>query len=108
MTLQGHPYIRDVVTDVVQGLDPNTDATSLAISPSAPAISGVGTQQLTITATMRDGSTRDVTSTSSYVSATPGKATVSATGLVTGVASGTSVITVTYQGVKATATVTVS
>jgi len=44
----------------------------------------------------------------SYVSATTGKATVSSTGLVTGVASGSSVITVSADGKSATCTVTVT
>ena len=52
----------------------------------------------------------NVTAGCTFVSATPAKATVSAGGLITGVATGTSVITVTHTTsgavVKATATVT--
>lgn len=43
-----------------------------------------------------DSNGQDVTAASTFASATPGKATVSASGLVTGVAAGTSVITATY------------
>lgn len=43
-----------------------------------------------------DSNGQDVTAASTFVSATPAKATVSAGGLVTGVAAGTSVITATY------------
>lgn len=43
-----------------------------------------------------DSNGQDVTASSTFVSATPAKATVSAGGLVTGVAAGTSVITATY------------
>lgn len=49
-----------------------------------------------------------VESAISYVSATTAKATVSSTGLVTGVASGSSVITITAGGKSATCTVTVT
>ena len=73
-----YPYIRDTVQDTVVGYNPNTDAISIAIAPSAPAITGTGTQQLTVTATLRDGSTRDVTAFAIYTSATPAKVTVNA------------------------------
>lgn len=43
-----------------------------------------------------DSNGQDVTAASTFASATPAKATVSAGGLVTGVAAGTSVITATY------------
>lgn len=43
-----------------------------------------------------DSNGQDVTAASTFASATPAKATVSASGLVTGVAAGTSVITATY------------
>lgn len=62
---------------------------------------------------VRDSNGVDVTSLCTYASATEAKATVSSSGLVTGVAAGTSVLTATYsppQGgadVTATATVTV-
>ena len=49
-----------------------------------------------------------VESAISYSSATTSKATVSSTGLVTGVGSGSSVITVTAGGKSATCTVTVT
>ena len=49
-----------------------------------------------------------VESAISYASATTAKATVSSTGLVTGVASGSSVITITAGGKSATCTVTVT
>ncbi len=51
-----------------------------------------GTRQLKV----RDSNGTDVTARCTFSSATPGKATVSARGLVTGVAAGTSVITASY------------
>lgn len=103
-----YPYIRDVVSDVVHGFDPLADVSSIALTPNPIAITGTATQQLVATATLRDGTTRVVTTQCTYVSATPSKATVSAAGLVTGVAASTSVISATYQGITATDTCTVS
>jgi uncharacterized protein YjdB len=57
-----------------------------------------------------DSNGQNVTAGCTFVSATPAKATVSATGLVTGVAAGTSVVTATYpdpnRGADRTDTVT--
>jgi len=59
-----------------------------------------------------DSNGQNVTAGCTFVSATPAKATVSATGLVTGVAAGTSVVTATYPnptgGADRTDTVTVT
>ena len=73
------------------------------------AATGAGhTKQLKIV----DSNGQNVTAGSTFVSATPAKATVSATGLVTGVAAGTSVLTATYPnptgGADKTDTVTVT
>lgn len=69
------------------------------------AAEGVGhTLQLAVTGSNGINYTPDC----SYSSATPGKATVSRSGLVTGVASGTSVITVTYNEVSPALTYTVT
>ena len=87
----------------------------LAISaPASMAVTGTNTgaatdtQQWTATITRGDSSTSDVTSQATWSSATPSVATVSSTGLVTCVATGTSVITATYGGVSNTRTMTVS
>jgi hypothetical protein len=59
-----------------------------------------------------DSNGQNVTAGSTFVSATPARATVSATGLVTGVSAGTSVVTATYPnptgGADRTDTVTVT
>lgn len=74
--------------------------TSVAVTPTAPSVAHPGTQQFVATATFRDGHTEVVTTASSWNSATPAKATIgAATGLATTVASGTTVITATYDGV---------
>jgi len=55
------------------------------------------TQQLKITATFDDGSTKDVTAACTYSSSVPAAAAVSATGLVTAVAAGAANIGVSYK-----------
>lgn len=83
----------------------------------AVAISGVGTKQLTpiaVTGTDLSNLVASIlTANVTYVSSVPGKATVSAGGLITGVSAGTTVITATYtfttgKTVTSTTTVTVS
>ncbi|QDH83932.1 hypothetical protein Axy10_019 [Achromobacter phage vB_AxyP_19-32_Axy10] len=85
------------VTQPVQGV---------TLAPVNPTVAAGSTVQLTATVTPANASNKAVT----YTSATPAVATVNATGLVTGVAAGTSVITVkTTNGAKtATTTVTVT
>lgn len=82
-------------------------ATSLALT-GTQAITGTGTSQLTATLTRADSTTADVSPKATWVSATPAHATVNSTGLVTGVASGTSVITATFASISNTRTVTVT
>lgn len=74
---------------------------SIALTPNPVPITGTGTQQLAATATMGDSSTYNATSdtNTTWASSSPGVATVSSTGLVTGVAAGTTTITATYGGV---------
>ncbi|MFE2998665.1 hypothetical protein ACFXG4_27140 [Nocardia sp. NPDC059246] len=69
-------------------------ATSITVAPSTATLthSPVQTQQLTVT----DSNGLDVTAWSTFVSGTPADATVSATGLVTAVATGSSIITASY------------
>ena len=89
------------------------DATvsSLAITPAAPAINKTGTRQLTATVTYADGSTQDVTASAVWqatdLSGT-GVASVSATGLATGLNGGTATLTARYGGKSASVTFTVS
>lgn len=67
--------------------------------PAAKTLSlaGVNTVQLLILSlALGAAEYTDVTATATYVSSVPGKATVSVGGLVTGVAAGTTTITVTY------------
>src|SRR3989442_1612835 len=78
----------------------------VAITPPAPTVVVAGTVQLTATTKDANGSVltgRVVT----WASGTPAVATVSATGLVTGVAQGQATITATSEGQQGTAAVTV-
>lgn len=77
---------------------------SVSMTPANPTVAVGATQQMTATVLPANASNKAVT----YTSATPAVATVSATGLVTGVAAGTSVITVKTTDGNKTATQTVT
>ena len=80
---------------------------SVSVSPTAATILVGGTQQLTATPLDANGnplSGRTVT----WVSSNTAVATVSASGLVTGVAPGSATITATSEGKSGTATITVN
>ncbi len=82
---------------------------SIAVTPATLSIPINGTQPFMATATYSDGSTRDVTASSSWTSDTTGVATVLlTTGVATGVAGGTSVITANFGGKADSATLTVT
>ncbi|MGH9408877.1 MAG: Ig-like domain-containing protein [Vicinamibacterales bacterium] len=72
---------------------------AIAVNGAAPAKGG--TSQLRVVAAMSDGTSQDVTSASTFTSSDVTIGTVSATGVVTGIASGTVTITATYQGLTA-------
>jgi len=65
------------------------------------------TAQLNAFVAFSDGATVDETGSASWVSAKPGKATVSSTGMVTAVEDGSSVITATFQTIAGSMTVVV-
>jgi uncharacterized protein YjdB len=80
---------------------------SVAVSPASPSIRVGGTVQLT--ATTKDSAGNVLTGrVVAWASSAPGIATVSASGLVTGVAAGTATLTATSEGQNSTATVTVT
>ncbi len=85
---------------------------SIALTPANPTMQIGTTQQLTSTAKYSDGSSVNVTATTSFTSATPANATVStvaaSNGLVTAIATGPSVITATFNGMSTTTTINVS
>ncbi len=74
----------------------STTLQSVEIGGTTAVAEGMQTQ-LTVTANYSDGRTREVTNTSSYSSSDDSIATVSATGLVTGVRSGQAIISASYE-----------
>ncbi len=81
---------------------------SIAVTPASPALAVAGTVQMIATATWATGPTTVVTNRVTWASATPAKATITAGGLVTGVAAGTSVLSATLGAVVGNTTTTVS
>lgn len=81
---------------------------SIAITPSPVSINAGATQQLTVTGTFSDLTRAPLTSGVSFSSSAAAVATVSSSGLVTGVSGGTATITASASGVTGTVTVTVA
>ena len=65
------------------------------------------TSQFTLTATLSDGTTQNVSTSATWQSSNAGMASVSAAGAVTAVSPGTATITATYQGTSNALAVTV-
>jgi uncharacterized protein YjdB len=80
---------------------------SISVSPNAPSIAVGATQQFTATGTYSDGSKKPVT-TATWTAANPAIATVNASGLATAVASGSTQITASSNGISGSTTLTVS
>lgn len=83
-------------------------AVSLALTPASTTSPPGATRQLAAFATYSDGSVRDVSANSAFVSATPAFVSVGNTGLMTYIAPGSSTITATFAGMTALATATTS
>lgn len=81
---------------------------SIAAVANPTSIAVGATSTLTVTATMSDESTSDVTADATYSSSDEAIATVATDGTVTAVAEGTATITVTYQGKSTTVDVTIA
>lgn len=80
--------------------------TGLSVSPSSDSVDVGDTTGLTATATYKDGSTVDVTSSASWSSSSSSVASVSS-GTVTGVGEGSATITASYGGYSDSCSVTV-
>jgi hypothetical protein len=81
---------------------------SIAAVANPTSIAVGATSTLTVTATLSDESTSDVTADATYSSSDEAVATVAADGTVTAVAEGTATITVSYQGKSTTVGVTIT
>lgn len=86
----------------------NPTLQSISINAGAGSVQVGQTLQLSATGSFSDQTTQDLSNTVTWSSSAPAEATVSATGLVTGVAVGNVTITATSGTTSATATVTVS
>ena len=82
--------------------------TSITVTPASPSINAGNTQGMTATGNYAGGGTQNLSTQVTWSSGTPGVATVSSAGVVTGVASGTSTISATLNGVTGSTVVTVA
>jgi len=80
---------------------------TITVTPANPAIPGGTTQQFTATGGYTGGSTQNITSQVTWLSATPAVATINASGLASGVSTGTSTISATLGGVNSSTVLTV-
>jgi uncharacterized protein YjdB len=81
---------------------------SISITPAAPTIALKATQQFTATGSFSDGSTKNLTSVSNWLSSSGAVATINSAGLATAVAPGTTTITASSGGVTGSTTLTVA
>jgi hypothetical protein len=97
-----------VVFALACGNSSNSPSTvnSVAVTGAVPAIGA--SSQFSAVATMSDGTTQDVTSTATWTSSNAAEATVSSTGVVTGVAAGTLAIQATFQSVTGSDQITLT
>lgn len=98
-TFVGYQAVEDPVDGFVRACKIRLDATSVVVSGADHAVTAAGgaahTEQLTAVTNWGE----DVSATATWVSSDPTKATVSAAGLVTGVAAGSTNITAAFDGV---------
>jgi Bacterial Ig-like domain (group 2) len=82
---------------------------SLAVTPASVSLATGVAQQFTAIGTTNDGTTQDVTATTTWTSSAPAVATITASGgLATTIATGSTTITATSSGLTATASLTVA
>jgi len=86
---------------------PSATLESLVISPAAVTVGLSKTRQVTVTGTYSNENNVDLTTQATWSSSDPTKVGVSGAGLVTGVATGSAVVTAEFGGLTATANVNV-
>lgn len=94
--------------DGVDGPFPKDLPRELIVNPRSVSVAALATTQLSAIVYMQDDVSKTATDAASWQSSDATKATVSSSGLVTGVAAGSAVITATHLGVSATCAVTVT
>lgn len=90
------------------GSDSKPTLTSVAIAPLNASIAMNATQHFTATGKYSDGSSADITSSATWTSSNAAVAGISALGVATGVAAGSTNITVSLNGMDATTKLTVN
>ena len=90
-----------------RGFFVNPVLTSITVGPSGQNIEQGKTQQMSARGTYDDGSTKNLTTGVFWNSSDTDVATISTSGLVTGISSGTSTITASSETISGTATITV-
>lgn len=88
------------VTDSTEVTDNGSDDSVLAVSPGAPTLAAGTTLQLQVTYTDEDGKAQDVAEEAQYFSDDQSVVKVNKSGLLQGIAEGSAVITILYQGVS--------
>jgi hypothetical protein len=92
----------------LSGTGTDTGLTSISVTPANPSIGISGTQQFTATGNLRGGTTQNLTSFVAWSSSKTNVATMTSTGLATGVTLGTSTISATLGSVTGSTILTVS
>jgi len=87
---------------------PAPSLTALAVTPVNPKILRNGTKQFIATGSYSDGTAQDLTASVTWSSATSANVTITAGGLATGIATGTSVILASKGTIKGDTTLTVN
>jgi plastocyanin len=82
--------------------------TSIAVTPANPSVPKGETEQFIATGTYSDNSTKDLTSSVTWASATTSVATINSSGLATAVAQGTSAISAKLDGITGSTVMTVT
>ncbi|MBN1662337.1 MAG: DUF3494 domain-containing protein [Deltaproteobacteria bacterium] len=90
------------------GANMPTALVSIAVTPNPATIVSSSTQQFTATGTYSDGSSADITTAVTWTSGSEAVATISASGVATGLTAGTSTITATYGMISGEAILTVT
>jgi len=81
---------------------------SVSVTSSAPSVAVGATRQFTATATYSDGSTANISSTAAWTTATPAFATINSSGLATGVAVGSTIVTASLSGISGSESLTIT
>jgi len=87
---------------------PTKTLASVSVTSSTPSVVVGATRQFTATATYSDASTANISSTSTWTVATQAFATINSSGLATGVAVGSTMVTASLSGISGSESLTVT